>query len=311
MSIYLKRLCLTIPFILLVVGLVLGQKKVDRELAKLVGPVKTVSEQRARYSGARPEPGDTVTYDLQGNEIERVMISDFGELMGIQTRTFNADGSLRESTVIAKGSVQRVDKYVFQAGRLTQILVHDHEGILKQKISKTYDPAGDLIEETYYDPETARARTVFRYEENGNLIETAFFLSDGRKAVAPIGPCLGAHRITYKYDSQKRIISSSAFETDGNEKKTWTYVYDERGNYSLYTIKSGSSTTRITYAYEYDSNGNWTKRTSMSENDDSFLEQMLNATGKKPTPDESRAKKERLKITSVTTRKITYHSVGN
>ncbi len=41
---------------LAVVAVASGQKTVDRELAKLVGPVKTVSEQKFRYSGARQTP---------------------------------------------------------------------------------------------------------------------------------------------------------------------------------------------------------------------------------------------------------------
>ncbi len=236
-----------------------------------------------------------MTYDSKGNEIERVMISDFGELMGKDVRTFNPDSSLREATITAKGSVQRVDKYLYEAGQLSQILVYDSKGILRQKISKIYDQVGRVTEETYSDADTTRAKTVFRYDEIGNLVETAFFLIDGQKAVAPIGPCFGAHRITYKYDSNRRVIASTAFEPEGDEKKAWTYSYDERGNYSLYTIKSRSSVTRITYTHEYDSRGNWTKRTTVSETDDNLLQQMLNATGKKTTPDELRAMKESSK----------------
>jgi hypothetical protein len=239
------------------------------------------------------------------------MVSDFGEQIGVENKTYDADGSLRESKIAVKGSVQRVDKYAYEGGRQTEVLTYDSKGVLRQKTTKAYDAIGNVVSETYFDPVMPRAKTVFRYDENGNVSEATFFLNDGKKAIAPIGPCLGAHRVTYQYDSNKRVVASSAFEEDGKEKKSWAYKYDERGNYLVYSIKSAYSVTRITYSHEYDSKGNWTKRTSVSENDDGFLEQMLKATGKKATPEELKTMKDRAKITHVTIREITYYPGGN
>lgn len=306
-----RRLGLTSLFIVAVIVVANGQAKTDRELASLIGPVKTVNERSARYRGQRLEPRDTVTYDLNGNEIERVMVSDFGELIGTQTRTFAAAGLLQKSTITIKRKVQSEEQYLYEAGKLTQILVYDAKGVLQQKTTKIYDKNERILEEKYYDPETERAKTTFRYDENGNLVEIAFFLSGGQEAIAPVGPCLGAHRVTYKYDSRNRIVGKAAFETNGKEKKSWTYDYNEHGNYSLYTIKSATSTTRMTYSYEYDAKRNWTKSTVVSEADDNLLESMLKATGEKVTPEELRAMKESSKITSVTVREITYYQSSN
>ncbi len=299
-----KRVLYLVLFVLTFCLVGNGQKS-DRERANLTGPVKAVREMS---EGPKSGSGDTVTYDENGNEIERVMISDFGELMGKQTQTFNSSGSLQKSTFLdPKGLKKEESIYSYSNGKLSQILRFDHKGVLREKTVRTFDSSGNVLEEVYFDPNIARAKTVYKYDDEGNAIEMAFFLSDGQKAHAPVGPCLGAHKVTYTYDKARRPITKAAFETNGREKKSWTYSYTDSGDYLKYTIKSGSSTTSISYSYEYDSKGNWVKSTSVTETDNHMLELIQKATGSKATPEETQAFKDATTITRVTRREITYY----
>lgn len=290
-----------------------GQTESDRTRANLIGAVKTVKESHYPYSDSKPKERDTVTYDVNGNEIERVMVSDFGELMGKQIQRFDTNGLIKETVFNdAKGNVKERSAYSFTNGKLTQILTFDGKGNLREKTTRTYNVNREFVEEVYFDPTTERAKTIFNYDEHGNAIEMAFFMSDGQKAIAPVGPCLGGHRVTFTYDKNNQPITKIVFDAKGNIKKTWTYSYDNNGNFAIYTIKSGSHATKISYSYEYDEKGNWIKQTAVTESDDGgLLDIMMKATGK-PISEEARKKaNEEIKKMStrrtVTTRQITYY----
>lgn len=301
---------LAITFLIPLVAI--GQIKSDRERANLLGPVKSIGETYTRYKNAKPEQRDTVIYDQKGNEIERSMVSDFGEPMGKQLQTFDSAGLLKESKWIdAKG--RGLEKYSFSYtdGKLIETLIYDKSAVLREKTVRTYDTNGKLIKETYFDPTIARAETVYTNDAPGNAVEIAFYLTGGKKASAPIGPCLGAHRVTFGYDDKGRAISKSAFETDGRQKKSWTYAYDDHGNMTLYVVKSGSLTTTMSYSYEYDARGNWIKRTSIYRMEDPIFDRIFEASGKTPTPEEKKKmEEEKAKYApspEITIREIIYY----
>lgn len=302
-----------IPLMLLLFSIAAnGQTKTDRERANLLGPVKTVRESFTRYRNAKPESRDTVTYDQKGNEIERSMVSDFGEKMGKQEQTFDSLGQLKESVFTGeKGNIVERHKYSYVDGRLVETLSYDGKGTLREKTVRTRDVHGNLTKETYFDPTMPRGETVYKNDSNGKAIEIAFYLTGNKKAYAPIGPCLGAHRVTFGYDDKGRTVSKAAFETDGKLKKSWTFEYDPHGNLTLYVVKSGSLTTTVSYKYEYDSRGNWIKRTSVYDMDDPVFDTLLKASGKTATPEEKKKiEEERAKYApspEITTREITYY----
>ena len=288
-------------------AITVGQRTSDRDEANLVGPVKTVAERTGFTPTDTDETGDRVKYDPRGNEIERVMVSDFGEVMGKRLQTFDDSGVLDKTLYLdAKGKLREETRYKYADGRLAEILRYDSNGVLREKTSRSYDRAGLLVEETYFDPSVARAKTVFR-NDNGNAVEVAFFLKNGEKAIAPVGPCLGAHRVTLRYDAKGRVIAKAVFEPDGSEKKSWTYEYNDKGDLSTVLLKSGSTKSVTTYSYEHDPVGNWIKRKLVNEGEDGMLELMLSATGKKVRADELTKMKESARITRVTSRQIAYY----
>jgi hypothetical protein len=254
------------------------------------------------------EPGDTVTYDRNGNEIERVIVSDFGESMGKETNKYDSAGQLQETSFTAPdGKVVETLKYTYEAGKFFQSITSDGSGVLLAKTTRKFGPRGELTEETYFDPNTARAKTVFESDGGGKPVKLSFFMINGEKAIAPVGPCLGGHQVLYTYDADGRTASKSVLDTNGRVKKSWTYSYDGRGNQVRGSLKSGSSTTNYEYKYEFDAAGNWIKSTLVSESDDGMLDLILKVTGNSATPEQKKSMHDAAKITQVYIREITYY----
>ena len=245
-----------------------AQRKTDREKENLLGPVRSVRSQSMDYvDGQSQEKGqtrqlDTVTYAANGNEIERTIYDDFGFLVGKEIHTCDAKGYLLESVLSdPKGAILEKRAYSYDSGNLLQIITYDEKNRIGLKQVNSYDANHRLREETYYDPKNAVGKTIYKYDENGSISEVAFYLADGSKAVAPIGPCLGAHKVIYSYDGSSKPNKVVAFEPDGEMKKSWKYTYNREGQLAEDMRESVWSSTKFTYIYEYDSKGNWIKQT--------------------------------------------------
>jgi antitoxin component YwqK of YwqJK toxin-antitoxin module len=246
-------------------------KQSDREKANLIGKVKSVTSSSADFADGKIEgkgyslkPPETVLYDEAGNEVEDQMVSDFGEQMGKSIKKFDSDHQLLENVwVDPKGSVVRKDVFVYADGKLSEIKTFDDKNLLREKTGRVYDEKDRLIQEIYYDPAKPVAKTVYVYSSGVTQpVEIAFFLTDGRKATAPVGPCLGAHRIVITYDENGRTLSEDMYEVTGELKKSYRWAYNDKSNITSYVTKSSSSTVTFVYSYEYDAKGNWVKQTA-------------------------------------------------
>lgn len=306
----------TFLLVCLVVTSISAQEKTDREKAFLVGPVKTIRSKAVKQMGDKPDGSgsakdeDTVTYDRAGNEIERIMISDYGFPIGKQNQKYDAQGLLSETVFVnEKGDLQERTTYVYEQGKLTQVLRYDAKRILREKTVRIYDAKGKLTSEVYYDPNTPRAKTLFVYDDKGIAVEMSFFLTDGRKAVAPLGPCFGGHRVVYTYDDRGQVITKMVYDTDGSVKKSWQYQYNEKGLYAEYLQKSVGSNIRHVFGYEYDATGNWIKQTITSETDTPAMDRLFERMGvtEKASPEDAKLLRDMRIRTTVTTREITYY----
>lgn len=277
-------------------------KQSDREKANLIGKVKSVTSSSADFTGDKIEgkgyslkPPETVLYDEAGNEVEDQMVSDFGEQMGKSIKKFDSDHQLLEDVwVDPKGKVVRKDVFAYADGKLSETKTFDDKNLLREKTTRVYDEKARLIKEIYYDPAKPVAKTVYVYSSAVTQpVEIAFFLTDGRKATAPVGPCLGAHRIAMTYDENGRTLSEDMYEVSGELKKSYRWTYDDKSNITTYMIKSSSSTVTFAYSYEYDAKGNWIKQTATGTS----KENGLDVFGKPATP---------YVRTTVTTRQIVY-----
>jgi len=215
------RLLGALTLVLLLTNLALAQKT-DREKASLLGAVHSVRSHTADYldedlrEKGRIKQLDTVTYDANGNESERIIYDDYGFLVGKEVHTHDAKDNLTASVLSnPKGVVMERRAFTHDNGKLVQIMTYDGKGSAVLKQVNSHDAHGRLRDETYYDPKNAVGKTVYKYDEKGNISEVAFYLASGSKAVAPIGPCLGAHKVMYSYDDKskpKKVFASSLME---------------------------------------------------------------------------------------------------
>jgi hypothetical protein len=214
------KLVLTVIVITLAGILATAQdKKSDRENAGLIGPVNSVRSSSSDYTGEKIvgdgfmiREGDLVIYDVNGRETERNLVSDFGEPMGKVTRSYNTSGLMVESRwTDKKGVLLRRDTFNYSDGILHESLAYDGAGNLIEKTVYTYDPISRLVAEIYYDAGQALAKTIYKYKEGKDPVEISFFMANGDRATAPVGPCAGAHRLMLEYNEKGQMISRTAF----------------------------------------------------------------------------------------------------
>ena len=142
--------------------------------------------------------GDLVIYDEAGREIERQPISDFGEAMGKISRNFGKDGLLAESIwTDPKGNLLRKDVFNYLNGKVSEMFTYNAAAVMVEKTVYSYDDKARLSAETYYDSGEPVAKTVYKYDGLDKPAEIALKKEKGSKATAPVGPCLGAHRVTF------------------------------------------------------------------------------------------------------------------
>lgn len=258
---------------LLLVGLTAAHQKSNREEEDLLGPVRSVSSQMTHRllemdlgepeTKDRPQRQDLVVYDRQGNEAERTIYDDYGFLVGRQVARRDPDGHLVESILSdPKGTVMARYAYVHADGKLAETVHYDRQGKVELREINSFGEQSRLSETTYRTAGISVGKTVYRYDSAGRRSETAFFMPDGAKAIAPIGPCLGAHRITFTYDEQGRPREAVSYEPSGVMKKSWLYAYNDKGLVSEEKLEDSYDHTTNTHVYEFDPRGNWIRRTT-------------------------------------------------
>ena len=289
-----RRLSAALTFTFLLFFSAVAQEKSDREKANLLGPVRSV---RLQTTGYRDETlkqslgvadSATVTYDEKGNEVECITV--LAGLFGKEVRKYDAKGNLIECVVSNDSGVHERKVYAYENGKLVRIVGYDADGKLEWKQFNSYGKDGLLLEEKYLIGEKAYGKTIFKYDKIGNLSELAFYAPNGAKALALIGPCRGAHRVTYAYNEQRQPLKVSHYETNGEVSWSWQYSYDSKGLITAESIGYYSSKQTSVYVYEYDSRGNWIKKTTTQ------------APGPKRPPDIPPPS-----TASVTSREITYY----
>ena len=250
-----------------------ARQQTDREREGLRGPVKTVGADTADYfQGAgerqpepRRRPQDSVTYNEKGDEVSRLVYDDYGFAVGTQTHTYDAAGR-RAASLLTGGNSELMSKEVFKydaASRLVEKLSYAAKGAggpgeeLKEVFS--YDARGRLSEVGLWLGVKRVGKTTYTYDGRGRLVALAFYTAAGKPAVAPVGPCFGAHRLTYKYGARDLPAEVRAHDTDNSLERTTTFTYDDRGNVAEEMRDTTYGSTRFTNKYEYDARGNWTK----------------------------------------------------
>ena len=272
-----------------------GQNDVARE--GLVGPVRIVggeSVHAIRADGGykpdgRPRPLDTVTYDEAGSCREREVIDDYGFPVGKETFAYIKGRLTGTRLVDQKGGMLESREYAYGSSSegYETVTITDRSGRAYEERYKR--GVGGRIEAIRYVSEKKDVgTTAFTYRSDPQKPdEIAFFMPGGRRATAPVGPCLGAHRVVYRY-VEGRVSEREIYEQDGKMKRKSSFKYDDHGNVTEETRIDGPMESQLLYDYRYDDRGNWIRREETINYD----------TGRKSEPSSP--------LLRITTRTITY-----
>lgn len=259
------RVFYAIIIALLIATLVDAQRNSDRSTEKLFGQVKIVQSQISRTENGKildVVRQDKIVYSRDGIELERMIFDDYGFFIGIESATFDENGN-KTASVLKSSSGQILEQRTFgyTKGLITEISNLDGDGEIILKQTNTYTDDKLLSTETYIEDGRTTGKTVYTYS-GGKLISAAFFSPSGAKAVAPIGPCLHAHRVVYEYDKEGRLIRMVSYEINGTVKTTWNYLYNDKGFRQEESREDVWSKVTTSFTYEYDPKGNWIKKVS-------------------------------------------------
>jgi hypothetical protein len=266
-----RRLSATLTFTFFLFFSAVAQEKSDREKADLLGPVRSVRSQTIDYKDETLKQSlgiwqtESVTYDEKGNEIERNTSLAQGSMVGKEVRTYDAKANLIQSILSTDAGVSERRVYAYEGGKLINIVSYDANGKVDSRQLNSYSKDGLLLEEKYFAGGSAFGKTVFKYDRIGNLSEMAFYLPNGTKAIALMGPCHGAHRMTYAYNEQRKPAQIASYEPNGDLKEKWQYAYDSKGLITSDSFEYVGSRQTSVYVYEYDSRGNWIKKTTTTD----------------------------------------------
>jgi hypothetical protein len=253
-----------------------AQSPSARESEGLAGPVHVLSAESAyaRRAGdqlveekGRRRRHDTVAFDAAGNFSEREVMDDYGFPVGKQSYTYERGRIVEIVLKDEKGALLERRRYGYANGDTPEslaITARDGSGYVERY---TRGAGGRLDQITYLVGQREMGRTAFTYEGAAEQpAGVAFFDASGKRATAPVGPCLGAHRLEYRY-ANGALAERALYEVDGTLKRRSLYQYDTRGNVTEEIRSGGFSGARFTYEYELDARGNWIKRVGTTRYD--------------------------------------------
>jgi hypothetical protein len=250
-----KNTLIALLVILLLVGLAFPQRKSDREIDKLIGPVRSVHIKKVTYSESGNSSVEffTYTYEADGSRTDRPYysfldyIAQGGSLDNLENPNklpeivgYNTDGSLRYKEV-----------YTFDdKGNMTSKARYNTAGALEYKYVSTYDDRGRKAEDAYYTTgDSWTSKAVYTYDERGSKNSETYYKAGG----------LIIGKMEFNYDEKGRVIEDVLYDAKGLIERKRIYRYNERGEKTEETCygEGGRIASRWVSLYKYDEKGNW------------------------------------------------------
>ncbi|MDF4202227.1 hypothetical protein PXD56_04645 [Maribacter sp. SA7] len=194
-------------------------------------------------------------YDNKGNRVQRLVYSlnDNGSgPMDKMISEYDDDGNL-VTTKWSNSYSQGKWMYKYdENGNQIEFIEHHRGKVYKRTIYK-YNEKGEIIQETLYNTDNLLVeRAIFDYDKNGNKILINMFAPDERIRF----------RSAYKYDDRNNRIEEINFLKFGDDKADLEYaIANDLDKYKEH----------FTYAYEYDNEGNWVKKTKYNNGEVVFI----------------------------------------
>lgn len=252
-----------------------AQSQSDASRDGLVGPVRVVRAESVyaerTADGYKPTGSprllDTVTYDEAGNYREREVIDDYGFPVGKETFAYTGGRLTATRLVDPKGAVLVSRTYAYGGSSdYVAIAVTDRSGRVYEE-RYTRGVGGRIDQIRYVSERKDRGTTRFTYSSDPQKPDQiAFFMPGGRRATASVGPCLGAHRLVYRY-VDGRVSEREIYEESGELKRRSLFKYDDHGSVAEEIRTEGPTKSSFQYEYLYDDRGNWIRRVETVRHD--------------------------------------------
>lgn len=208
--------------------------------------------------GGNPDTKLALTYDQNGNEIERTYYLH-DEVSGRSILRYDArNRKIEELSLFRNGKVRSKLTYKYD-GRGNQVGFElKPNGETVKRFAATLDRRGNELERVEYkDDGTREGRYVNRYDNAGNRVSEIHYYTKAGK--------ISSSRETFVYDRNRQVIESSLY-FDGVLESKKAYKRDARGN-QLEKIETDSKqriVVKESWSYEFDPEGN-PARISVSE----------------------------------------------
>jgi hypothetical protein len=255
-----KRLFVTLLISFLPVASAYSQRKSDRELNGLIGPVRSVHIIKTIYSKSHKRAVESFTYlyDADGIRADRptYTILDYIGQGGSLEELENPDKLPEIVGLNPDGSLRYKEVYTFDGnGNRTSKARYDSAGTLDNKRVYTYDDKGRKVEEAYYTTEEYWAsKAVYGYDERGNKVSETYYKASG----------MITGKMGFKYDEKGRVIEDVLYDAKGMIERKMVYGYDARGKKTEETSygADGNIASQWISEYKYDKTGNWIEMAS-------------------------------------------------
>jgi hypothetical protein len=257
-----------------------AQEKSDRDRCGLIGPVKTIHFEVAKFLNESRKEGPRVsscrfTYDPNGELIEDTRYFEGRR----QTRSYEKkEGATEETGYDATGSLENKTVYAYNSdGKVIEEGYYDGKGILQYKKVYNYRGPGNVVDVATYTEGGSKfdGKQSYRYDDNRGLTENASYGPDGtlrlkqtyayndKKLLTETARYNRENHLliktTYRYDDRERLIVQAEYKRDGSLQSQTVFVYNSRTNIveqSNFTT-DGSLDNRRTS--NYDDKGNLTE----------------------------------------------------
>lgn len=199
--------------------------------------------------GGNPDTKLALTYDQNGNELERTYYLH-DEVSGRSIMRYDGrKRKIEELSLFRDGKVRSklTYKYDRRGNQIGFELKPNGETV--KRFESTLDRRGNELERVEYnDDGTREGRYVYRYDNAGNRVsETHYYTKDGKTS---------SSRETFAYDRNRQVIESSLY-FDGVLESRKTYKRDARGN-QIEKVETDSKqrvVAKESWSYEFDPEG--------------------------------------------------------
>jgi hypothetical protein len=173
----------------------------------------------------------------------------------IEISKYNINGNKTEVFNYSfDGSLNYTETYQYnEKGLWTKVIILGSDGSLMSKTSNTFDEKGKIVEDTVNSPSTGTTKTVYKYDDLGNLKQVNSYNSEDSLE----------SRIIYNCDEKRNMVELLYYIKDGTLKFKSTTKYDKKDNpIESKTYSSNGNLEVETWKYDkFDKKGNWISRT--------------------------------------------------